>query len=115
MGSCPLVVLIGAEPWVGASALLFGIVMSGLGSVVAAYVRDHTTEGSFAPAFGAITLFFGLAQLVGPELGGFLAEHTGTFRWAFLVSALGGLAGAAASAALPRVVTSERRKGSRER
>ena len=115
MGSCPLAVLIGAEPWVGASALLFGIMMSGLGSVVAAYVRDHTTEGSFAPAFGAITLFFGLAQLVGPELGGFLAEHTGSFRWAFLVSALGGFAGAAASAALPRVVTSERRKGSRER
>jgi MFS family permease len=102
MGACPLFVLIGTEPWAGASALLFGIVMSGLGSVVAAYVRDHTTEDSFAPAFGAITVFFGVAQLLGPELGGFLAEHTGSFRSAFLVSACGGLAGAAASAALPR-------------
>jgi MFS family permease len=117
MGSCPLFVLIGAEPWAGASALLFGIMMSGLGSVVAAYVRDHTTEGLFASAFGAITLFFGVAQLAGPELGGILAEHTGTFRWAFLVSAFGAFAGAAASAALPLVgvLAPERRKGSRER
>jgi hypothetical protein len=72
-------------------------------SVVAAHVRDHTTEGSFSPAFGAITLFCGIAQLVGPEVGGFLAEHTGSFRWAFLVSAVGGVAGVAASAALPPV------------
>jgi MFS family permease len=91
--------------------------MSGLGSVVAAYVRDHTTESSFATTFGAITLFFGVAQLVGPELGGFLAEHTGTFRWAFLVSAFGALAGAAASAALPivGVLAPERPTRSRER
>lgn len=102
MGACPLLVLVAREPWVGASAALFGIMMSGLGSVVAAYVRDHTTEASFAPAFGAITLFFGVAQLVGPELGGLIAEHTGSFGWAFVVSALAGFAGAAASVTLPR-------------
>ena len=102
MGSCPLLVLTGSEPWVGISASLFGITMSGLGSVVAAYVRDHTTEGSFAPAFAAITLFFGVAQLIGPELGGFIAEHSGTFTPAFFVSAFAGFSGAAAAAALPR-------------
>jgi predicted MFS family arabinose efflux permease len=102
MGACPLLVLVGREPWTGASALLFGIMMSGLGSVVAAYVRDHTTEGAFAPAFGAITLFFGAAQLIGPELGGLLAEQTGGFRWAFVVSAAAALVGAVASATVRR-------------
>lgn len=102
MGACPLLVMVASEPYAGASAMLFGIMMSGLGAVVAAYVRDHTTEASFAPAFGAVTVFFGVAQLVGPELGGFLAEHTGSFRSAFIVSAVGGFAGAAASARLPR-------------
>jgi MFS family permease len=102
MGACPLLVLCGREPWAGTSAILFGIMMSGLGSVIAAYVRDHTTEGVFAPAFGAITLFFGAAQLIGPELGGFLAEQSGGFRWAFLVSSLAALVGAVASANLER-------------
>ena len=102
MGACPLLVLSDGEPWVAASAIFFGILMSGLGSVVAAHVRDHTTESSFVSAFGAITLFFGVAQLVGPELGGFLAEHTGSFTWAFVVSAAAGFAGAAASAGLSR-------------
>jgi MFS family permease len=100
MGACPLLVLSGREPWAGTSAILFGIMMSGLGSVIAAYVRDHTTEGVFAPAFGAITLFFGAAQLVGPELGGLLAEQNGDFRWAFLVSSLAAFIGAVASAGL---------------
>jgi predicted MFS family arabinose efflux permease len=102
MGACPLLVLVGREPWTGASALLFGIMMSGLGSVVAAYVRDHTTEGAFAPAFGAITLFFGAAQLIGPELGGLIAEQSGGFRWAFVVSAAAALIGALASATVRR-------------
>lgn len=102
MGVCPLLVLTGREPWAGLSAALFGICMSGLGSVVAAYVRDHTTEGSFAPAFAAITLFFGVFQLIGPELGGVIAERSGAFTAAFVVSALAGFAGAAAAAALPR-------------
>jgi predicted MFS family arabinose efflux permease len=102
MGACPLLVLAAREPWIAMSAVVFGIMMSGLGSVVAAYVRDHTTEAAFAPAFGAITLFFGVAQLVGPELGGFLGEHSASFRSSFLISAAAGFAGAIASAALPR-------------
>ena len=40
--------------------------------------------------------------MVRAELGGFLAEHTGTFTAAFVVSALAGFAGAAASAKLSR-------------
>jgi predicted MFS family arabinose efflux permease len=102
MGTCPLLVLVGREPWVGTSAIVFGLMMSGIGSVVAAYVRDHTNEAAFAPAFGAITLFFGAAQLVGPELGGLLAERNGGFGAAFLVSAGAGFVGAIASATLRR-------------
>jgi MFS family permease len=102
MAACPLLVHVAREPWIAQSAIVFGIMMSGLGSVVAAYVRDHTTEAAFAPAFGAITRFFGVAHLVGPELGGFLGEHSASFRSSFLISSAAAFGGAIASAALPR-------------
>ncbi len=102
MTACPLLVLTGREPWIALSAASFGLCMSGLGSVIAAYVRDHTTERSFASAFAAVTLFFGVMQMIGPELGGALAEHGGTFHSAFWISALAAGVGVASSLALPR-------------
>jgi predicted MFS family arabinose efflux permease len=99
---CAALVLVGAEPWAVVSAVLFGLVMSGLGSVVAAYVADHLDPRSFGTAFGVVTSAFGVAQLLGPQLGGWLADSTGSFTAAFVVSSAAALAGAACSATLPR-------------
>ncbi|WP_216870357.1 YbfB/YjiJ family MFS transporter [Modestobacter excelsi] len=97
-----LLVPVGAEPWAAFSALLFGLAMSGAPAVLAAHLADTLDPRRFAAAFGAVTLVFGLAQLVGPQLGGWIADRTGSFSTAFLVAAAAALGAAVASATLPR-------------
>jgi predicted MFS family arabinose efflux permease len=99
---CALVILTGREPWVSLAAATFGLMMSGLGSVIAATVADDLDPRAFGAAFGAITLCFGVAQMIGPQLGGWIAERSGSFSAAFELSAAAAFAGAASSFALPR-------------
>lgn len=101
-GFCALTVLIGREPWVTGAAVVFGLMMSGLGSVIAAHIADHLDPRSFGAAFGAVTLCFGVAQLLGPQLGGWIAERSGSFDLAFLISASASFGGAVAAATIPR-------------
>ncbi len=97
-----LLVPVGAEPWAASSAVLFGLAMSGAPAVLAAHLADWLDARRFAAAFGAVTLVFGLAQLVGPQLGGWIAESTGSFSTAFLLAAAAAFGAACASATLPR-------------
>jgi MFS family permease len=96
-----LLVPVGAEPWAVVSAAVFGLAMTGAPTVLAAHLADSLDPRRFAAAFGAVTLVFGLAQLVGPQLGGWIAERTGSFVPAFLVAAGAALAAAVASSTLP--------------
>ena len=96
-----LLVLVGAEPWAVISAVAFGLAMSGAPAVLAAHLADSLDPRRFAAAFGAVTLVFGLAQLVGPQLGGWIADRTGSFSVVFLVAAGAALGAAIASATLP--------------
>lgn len=102
MAGAIVLVLAGAEPFAALSVLAFGLMMSGLPAVLAAHLADWLSPREFAGAFGRLTLFFGVAQLAGPPLGGWLAERTGSFTLAFLVAGGVALAGAAASTAVPR-------------
>src|SRR3954471_196784 len=102
MTAAILLVPVGAEPWAVLSALVFGLAMSGAPAVLAAHLADSLDPRRFAAAFGAVTLLFGLTQLVGPQLGGWLAERTGSFSTAFLVAAGAALGAACAPAPLPR-------------
>ncbi|SDD30361.1 Predicted arabinose efflux permease, MFS family [Geodermatophilus telluris] len=102
MTGAVLLVPVGAEPWAVLSAVVFGLALSGAPAVLAAHLADSLDPRRFAAAFGAVTLVFGLAQLVGPQLGGWIAERTGSFTVAFLVAAGAALAAALASATLPR-------------
>lgn len=102
MAGAILLVPVGAEPWAVISALVFGLAMSGAPAVLAAHLADTLDPRRFAAAFGAVTLVFGLAQLVGPQLGGWIADRTGNFSTAFLVAAGAALGAAFASASLPR-------------
>jgi MFS family permease len=101
MTAAILLVPIGAEPWAALSALLFGLAMSGAPAVLAAHLADFLDPRRFAAAFGAVTLVFGAAQLVGPQLGGWIADRAGSFLTAFLVAAGAALGAAVASATLP--------------
>ncbi|MGR7027143.1 MFS transporter [Geodermatophilus sp. URMC 62] len=102
MTAAVLLVPVGAEPWAVLSAVVFGLALSGAPAVLAAHLADTLDPRRFAAAFGAVTLVFGLAQLVGPQLGGWIADRTGSFTTAFLVAAGAALGAAVASATLPR-------------
>ena len=102
MTAAILLVPVGAEPWAVLSAVVFGLALSGAPAVLAAHLADFLDPRRFAAAFGAVTLVFGLAQLVGPQLGGWIADRTGSFSTAFLVAAGAALGAALDAATLPR-------------
>src|SRR4051812_3668409 len=108
MTAAILLVPVGTEPWAVVSAIVFGLTLSGAPAVLAAHLADWLDPWRFAAAFGAVTLVFGLAQLVGPQLGGWIADRTGSFSPAFLVAAAAALGAAFASATLPRRGTAAR-------
>ncbi|MDY7102177.1 MAG: MFS transporter [Actinomycetota bacterium] len=101
MSTCALAVLTGVEPVVVVAAGLFGIVFSGIPAVIASVVNDHLDQRSFGAAFGAITLAFGVTQVVAPQLGGLLGDAYGSFTPVFVASAAAAAVGAVASARLP--------------
>jgi MFS family permease len=75
--------------WAGVvlpSVIAYGLLMTGIGAVVVAYLSDRLAPRDMAAAFGAITLSLGVAQLVAPPIGGWLADATGSFRLTFLVA-----------------------------
>ena len=102
MGASILLALVGAEPFAALSALAFGLTMSGLAAVIAAHLSDTLSPREFAGAFGRCTLAFGVAQVFGPPLGGWLAETTGSFVTPFLVAAGVAVTGAALSLGVMR-------------
>lgn len=83
------------------SVLLFGLLMTGIGTVIVAYLSDALPARDLSSAFGAITLSLGVAQLVAPPVGGWLADATGSFRVPFVVAATACLLAACLAALLP--------------
>jgi MFS family permease len=76
------------------SVLLFGLCAWSVPSIMAAAVGDCLGPRRAADAFGAITFFFGIGQILGPGLAGLLAETSGSFAGAYLLAALLALAAA---------------------
>ena len=68
------------------AAATFGLAAGGIPGVIAAYLADHLATRAFGVAFGAVTLAFGGGQVAGPQLGGWIAEATGSFTPTFLLS-----------------------------
>jgi len=77
----------------GTVALMLSVVCYGLSNfavptVMAAVVADCFGLKHAAAAFSAVTLFFAIGQSIGPGAAGVLGELSGTFRYAYLASAL---------------------------
>ena len=70
------------------SILAFGLSLWGIPSVMAATVGDLAGPTRAASAFGFVTIFFGVGQVIGPALAGFLAEFTGLFDTSFFICAV---------------------------
>lgn len=76
------------------SAILFGAAFSSVPTIMAAAVGD-VVGGRLAPAaLGFVTLIFGTGQSLGPAVAGWMKDSTGTFAWAFILSAAVSVVGA---------------------
>lgn len=71
---------------------------------MAAAVGDSIGGKLAPPGLGLITLFFGIGQSLGPAVAGWLKDLTGTFAWAFILSAAVSLLGAAGSILLRKKI-----------
>jgi MFS family permease len=84
------------------SAVVFGIAAFSIPTIMAAAAGD-AVGGRLAPAgLGFITLFFGIGQALGPMIGGYIKDASGTFTNAFLLSAGVSLVGAFGSLILKK-------------
>lgn len=91
--ACMLIV-IGREPYTLLGVILYGIPTSGIPNTIVAYLGDNLSSASLASAFGAVTMFFGVSQAFGPQLGGVLAQVSGSFHSTYIVAGLSAVAGA---------------------
>lgn len=84
-----------------AGSIVLGLTFAGLAGVTAGYVVRNTTADQYGPAYAAATLAFGLSQMLSPQIGGALADLTGSFTLVFALSASFALLGAFAASRLP--------------
>jgi len=75
-------------PAIYISAFCYGIVAWSVPSIMAALVGDLAGPERTAAVFGFVTFVFGIGQIAGPALAGFLAEQSGAFNSAFLLAAV---------------------------
>jgi len=84
------------------SAIFFGLTAWAIPTIMAAAAGDYVGP-TLAPAgLGFITLFFGIGQAIGPSIGGFLADHGGSFSLSFLLAMVISIAGAVTALTLRR-------------
>lgn len=84
------------------SAVIFGLTAFSIPVIMAAAAGD-AVGGRLAPAgLGFITIFFGIGQFFAPAIAGWLKDTTGTFKYAFLLSALASFIGGIGSLILKK-------------
>jgi MFS family permease len=82
------------------SAVLFGLTAWSIPTVVAATCGDVVGHRLAPAALGFVTLFFGAGQAAGPSVGGAIADMSGSFTGAFILSAAVAFGGAVGSSFL---------------
>lgn len=74
-------------PAVYGSIFLFGITVWGIPTIMAAASGDYLGMDKAASGFAVVTLMFALGQTIGPGIAGILADKTGDFLMAYMISA----------------------------
>lgn len=74
-----LLLTTGANPAVTIAVALYGFASYSIPVLTAASVRDHLTDRPFGTAYGLITIIYALGSLASAQLGGWLADVTGSF------------------------------------
>ncbi|MEW5919595.1 MAG: MFS transporter [Bacillota bacterium] len=89
------------------SVFLFGLSAWSIPTIMAATAGDYVGPLLAPAGVGFITLFFGLGQALGPWLGGYTADLTGTFTYSFILAASVSLAGVASALLLKKPASAE--------
>ncbi|MDG2024074.1 MAG: MFS transporter [Actinomycetota bacterium] len=98
-----LLVLVG-EPWAAAlAAAIYGTSAMAVPSLTATFVRDQVDEHDFTAVFGAMTIFYGPASVLGPISGGVLADITGSYRLTYVLLGVTFAFASVAAWRLPRI------------
>ncbi len=95
-------ILTGVVVLVAIGSIVVGFNFSGLASVITGYVVRYTSAAAFGPSFAATTFAFGIAQVSSPQIGGLVADLTGSFTVVFLLSMAFAVTGSIVSSRLPR-------------
>ena len=62
------------------STRLFGAAFTGVVVNVTAQVSGHLSAEAFGAAYAVLTIVFGAGLAIGPQLGGIIADSSGSFR-----------------------------------
>lgn len=84
-----------------AASIATGLLFTAMPTLLTLYVVDNTTPEDYGPSFAAGTFAFGVAQMISPQLGGFMADAAGSFTPVFGLSAVLAAIGLASSLRLP--------------
>ena len=82
------------------SAIVFGLTAWSIPTIMAATAGDYVGPRLAPAGLGFITLFFGIGQALGPAVGGYLADVTGSFTGPFYLACGVSFLGAALSSGL---------------
>lgn len=85
-----------------AASVGLGLLFAGVPGNITFYFVENTSVEDYGPSFAAGTLAFGVAQMLAPQVGGLIADISGSFTPVFLLSAAFALTGTVASLRLPR-------------
>lgn len=100
VAAAAMAVPFGSPALLVASAAVYGLIMSGLPSVLTATLSDRLTVDVLPVGYAAVTLAVGMGQLISPPVAGALVDASGGFLWSFAVSAAAALGGAVAATRL---------------
>ena len=91
--SC-IAIPIGSEKITVIAIALYGAASFSIPALIATFVRDQVSDQQFTAVFGAMTIFYGPASILGPLAGGYLGDRTGSYSGTYLL--LGAICFAAA-------------------
>ena len=69
------------------ATMLFGVAFTGAVTSITAKVSHHLDAEAFGAAYAVVTIVFGAGLAIGPQLGGVIADSSGSFRPALLLAA----------------------------